>query len=155
MHWLVAPALGVVLAAAAALPPNQALDGDTLEVEGQRVRLSGVDAFELAQTCLDRRGEPWRCGIAAKAALAELTQDQALTCTVLAEHAEQGYLARCTVRDGVDVGRYLVAAGLALAEPDADEDYRAVEAEARAARKGAWSGTFAPPWQWRQHRPDQ
>ena len=60
-------------------------EGDTLEIEGQRARLYGIDAFELGQTCLDGRGRPWRCGIAAKAALAERIEGQTLQCVVLAE----------------------------------------------------------------------
>ena len=65
--WL---AVGVALALA-----DEVVDGDTLVVEGQPMRLFGVDAFELQQTCLDRTGQPWHCGVAAKAALAELVPD--------------------------------------------------------------------------------
>ena len=46
------------------------IDGDTIEVQGQRIRLHGIDAPESRQLCrLD--GEPWRCGKEAAAALAE------------------------------------------------------------------------------------
>ena len=37
------------------------IDGDTLEIHGQRIRLHGIDAPESHQLCrLD--GEPWQCG---------------------------------------------------------------------------------------------
>jgi endonuclease YncB( thermonuclease family) len=136
---------GVALAVA-----DEVIDGDTLVVEGQHMRLFGIDAFELQQTCLDRSGSPWHCGVAAKAALAELVQDQAIACTVVDDSGDQGYVARCTVRDEVDLGGYLVRAGLALADPDAGDEYLAVEQSARAAAAGAWAGTFAPPWSWRE-----
>ncbi len=46
------------------------IDGDTLEVHGQRVRLHGIDAPESRQLCrLD--GKPWQCGKDATIALAD------------------------------------------------------------------------------------
>jgi endonuclease YncB( thermonuclease family) len=139
--WLAA---GVALALA-----DEVVDGDTLVVEGQPMRLFGVDAFELQQTCLDRSGEPWHCGVAAKAALAELVQDQAIACTVV-DGGGDAYIARCTVRDEVDLAGYLVRAGLALADRGAAEDYVPIEQRARAAAAGAWAGTFVEPWVWRE-----
>ena len=54
------------------------------------------------------------------------------------------------MRDEVDLGGYLVRAGLALADRDVADDYVPVERSARAAAAGAWGGTFAPPWVWRR-----
>ena len=46
------------------------IDGDTIEVHGQRIRLHGIDAPESRQLCrLD--GKPWQCGKDAANALAE------------------------------------------------------------------------------------
>jgi hypothetical protein len=91
-------------------------DGDSIEIEGQPARLYGIDAFELSQTCLDERGTPWRCGIAAKAALAERIEGQALQCVVLDEDQDGWYVARCVGEDGADLGAYMVRSGLALAD---------------------------------------
>ncbi|HSA79726.1 MAG TPA: thermonuclease family protein [Geminicoccaceae bacterium] len=144
---------GVIMLVAVALcaipaRADEVLDGDTLEVEGQRLRLFGIDAFELGQTCLDSHGRPWRCGAAAKAALAELVDDQAIACTVVDDTADD-YVARCKVRHGVDLGGYMVRAGLALADRKAGEAYLPEEAEAKAAAAGVWGGVFNPPWEWR------
>ncbi len=134
---------------------DEVIDGDTLVVEGQRMRLFGIDAFELEQTCLDREGRPWHCGTAAKAALAELLQGEAIACTVVADEPEDGYVARCNGREGVDLGGYLVRAGLALPDPHAGKDYLGDEAAARAAADGVWGGTFSPPWEWRSAQQGQ
>lgn len=153
MHLLITVALALAIAGAA--HADEAIDGDTLEIQGERIRLFGVDAFELQQTCLDPRGEPWRCGVAARAALAELVQDQAIGCTVVAEQDGQGYVGRCTARDDVDLGGYMVMAGLALADREQPEAYGEEEAAARAAGAGAWGGIFASPWDWRQGSSDE
>ena len=44
--------------------PARVIDGDTLGVSGQRIRLHGIDAPEKNQTC-QIEGTPWACGIAA------------------------------------------------------------------------------------------
>ena len=47
------------------------IDGDTIEIHGQRIRFEGIDAPESAQLCTDEGGHQWRCGQRAALALAE------------------------------------------------------------------------------------
>jgi endonuclease YncB( thermonuclease family) len=121
-------------------------DGDTIEIQGQLACLYGIDAFELAQTCTDAGGKPWRCGVAAKATLATLTRGQVLQCLVIQEDPNGCYQSRCTREDGADLGASMVRSGLALAQSDA---YMAEETDAMRRRAGAWDGEFLPPWRWR------
>jgi endonuclease YncB( thermonuclease family) len=59
---LPAPALATMVEGRA-----RVVDGDTLEVGGRKVRLFGIDAPELDQTC-DAEGQLWACGAEARAA---------------------------------------------------------------------------------------
>ena len=59
-----------------------AIDGDTIDVGGKRVRMQGIDAPERAQECADSAGELWPCGQAATAALRELILGAQVTCEI-------------------------------------------------------------------------
>ena len=55
-------------------------DGDTITVKGTRIRLSGIDAPETDQVCINSTGKKFACGIAARDALIQLIGGNRLTC---------------------------------------------------------------------------
>ena len=83
------------------------IDGDTIEIHGQRIRLHGIDAPEKGQPCFDASGKPYRCGQIAAMALDEFIGSSPVTC---AERDTDRYgrtVATCAVR-GVDIEAWLV-----------------------------------------------
>ncbi|MDP3656131.1 MAG: thermonuclease family protein [Brevundimonas sp.] len=126
---------------------GRVIDGDTLDVGSVRVRLHGIDAFERNQMC-DRPHGVWACGAAATRSLRDRAEGRRLVCRVLDTDRYGRKVSRCE-RDGVDVGRALVAEGLALAYRRYSQDYVAEETNARSRGVGAWDGTFDRPEQWR------
>ncbi|WP_246726396.1 thermonuclease family protein [Rhizobium leguminosarum] len=57
------------------------IDGDTIEIAGQRIRLNGIDAPESWQACRDAAGRPYRCGKDAAFALDEfLSKSRPIRC---------------------------------------------------------------------------
>ena len=125
------------------------IDGDTIEIHGQRIRLHGIDAPEGGQTCLDAAGRNWRCGQRAALALQDLIGRRTITCDERDVDRYGRIVGRCLVGD-LDINEWLVAQGLALAYRHYSRDYVAAEDQARSAGRGMWAGSFEPPWEWRR-----
>ncbi len=136
------------LAGAELSGPPVVVDGDSLEVAGQRIRLHGIDAPERRQTCV-ADGSRWSCGERAAQALAAGISERTIACTEKDVDRYGRIVAICRV-DGVDLNAWLVTEGWALAYRRYSSDYVGEEALARAARRGIWQGEFVPPWKWRR-----
>jgi endonuclease YncB( thermonuclease family) len=57
-------------------------DGDTIRMGETRIRLEGIDAPEISQTCSRSDGTPWKCGQQSKAALIDKIGKQTVSCTI-------------------------------------------------------------------------
>jgi endonuclease YncB( thermonuclease family) len=126
------------------------IDGDTVAINGVRVRLQGIDAPETEQFCLNDSGQPSECGKGVRDRLIEKSAGRAWTCKVMGKDIYSRSLARCYV-GGEDIQKWMVRSGFALAYKHYSHDYVADEEAARKARAGLWSGAFIAPWDWR-HR---
>ena len=125
------------------------IDGDTVDVRGQRIRLHGIDAPESAQSCMDGEGRPYRCGELATEALAALIGRGPVACRVL-DTDRYGRLIAVCYRNQVDLNGSMVASGHALAYRQYGTAYVGHENAARAQRLGVWQGRFEAPWDWRR-----
>lgn len=127
--------------------PAAVIDGDTIHVGGNRVRLHGVDAPEGDQTCIagDRR---WHCGEYASRALADLIGSRTVDCKETARDRYGRIVAVC--RLGLtDLSAWLAAEGWAVAYRRYSTAYVSHEHSARSTRRGIWRGRFVLPWDWR------
>lgn len=130
------------------------VDGDTLRIGVETVRLEGIDAPESRQRCRDSSGQSYSCGAMATQALRRLVESGPLTCRGSERDRYGRLLATCETA-GVQVNRTMVQAGWALAFRRYSRRYVAEEREASAARRGMWSGSFQAPWSWRAEAPAQ
>lgn len=155
-----APRLPTVLYGPASPAPEPAgftvrvsvVDGDSFSSGGRRLRLHGIDAPEAGQSCL-RGGRPYDCGAEAAQALARIVGRGMLTCRALDTDRYGREIVRCHDERGVDVAAEMVRQGWAIAFRRFSEEYAGQEAEARAAGRGLWAGSFEEPSDWRRrHR---
>ncbi|MFD2141753.1 thermonuclease family protein [Ancylobacter oerskovii] len=139
--------IGLALIAERFVPPLdgavRVADGDSFEIGGERVRLEGIDAPELHQSCGPPEA-PWPCGERAKQAMQRAVADagkDGVSCRPV-DGDRYGRSVSICEAGGRDLGARMVEEGWAVATSFA---YRGGEAAARAARRGIWAGPFEMP----------
>ena len=124
------------------------IDGDTLEIHGQRIRLHGIDAPESGQTCITN-GSNFRCGQQAALELSNKIERATINCQSTDVDRYGRIVAKC-YRGQEDLNAWMVSQGWAIAYRQYSLDYVANEDKARALKKGIWAGQFVVPSQWRK-----
>ena len=126
------------------------IDGDTLQIQSHKIRLTGIDAPELTQTCQSPDKRLWACGQHAKRYLEQITHNQPITCTITTKDRYNRFLGRCRAHNE-DLGSLLVQNGWAIAYGGSTGlYYRLLELKARFGGKNIWSGSFISPKEWRK-----
>jgi endonuclease YncB( thermonuclease family) len=125
------------------------IDGDTIDIHGERIRILDIDAPESRQTCQDQSGANWHCGQKAALALSDWIGRRPVTCESDELDQYKRHLARCTVA-GQDLGEWMVDQGWAVPYRDCKCGVvRDAANRAKASKLGIWSGSFTLPWIWR------
>lgn len=122
---------------------GQAIDGDSLRIGNEEVRLFGIDAPEWTQTC-QRGGDNWTCGEAARTQLAKIVDGRQVICVSMERDQHGRLLGKCQAGK-VDINEAMVASGYATAYRHYSGDYVPAEERAKRAKLGLWSGTFTRP----------
>jgi endonuclease YncB( thermonuclease family) len=122
---------------------GQPIDGDSVRVGGEEVRLKGIDAPEWKQDC-ERDGARWMCGEAAREELVRAIGDDRVSCTISQRDVYGRMLGNCSA-GGRDLNAGMVASGMAVAFGG----YESQQAKARTEQRGLWSGDFEEPRDWR------
>lgn len=121
------------------------LDGDTIELNGKRIRLYGIDAPELEQLC---DGDP--CGKKAKTALIEIIGGRSVACERVGIDRYGRTIGKCYVGN-TDVGQAMVKSGWALAYKRYSLEYSGDEYAAKDKSIGIWGyRAFDEPWKYRE-----
>lgn len=119
------------------------VDGDTLALSGERLRLRGLDAPEMKQSC-GSGDATWPCGQIASARLGQLIESGTI-CRGGERDRYRRLLVTCRV-GALDPAAEMVREGLAVSYGA----YALEEAKARLAGRGIWGGDFIRPADWRR-----
>ena len=128
--------------------PANVIDGDTIDIHGQRIRLHGIDAPESGQSC-EREGKRYRCGRQAATVLANMISRASVRCEQRDTDRYGRIVAVCWL-GGIDLNAMMVSKGWAIAYRRYAKDYVNHEAVAQTAKAGMWAGRFVEPEKWRR-----
>lgn len=149
---IVAITFAVALQAGPIVGRASVIDGDTLEIRGQRIRLWGIDAPEGRQTCI-RGSETYRCGTDAANRLDRWIRDRIVSCVARGQPDRYGRIVATCRINGEDMAAWMVGQGLALDYPSFSRgEYAPQQRAASSQRLGVWAGEFQMPWEWRRGR---
>lgn len=124
------------------------IDGDTIEIHGERIRLFGIDAPESGQFCADNSGRKYRCGQRAALALDALVSGRSVSCDDRGRDRYGRLISVCRTQDR-DLGAAMVRSGMAVAYRRYSMDYVSAEGAAQREGVGMWQGDFDTPSDWR------
>ena len=124
------------------------IDGDTIHLNNEKIRFTGIDTPELKQTC-NKNSEIIYCGIEAKQLLIDKIGNDKVTCIREGKDQYKRTLAECFVND-LSLSRFLVREGYAFAYRKYSKRFINDEDFARKNNIGMWSMKFEYPWDWRK-----
>ena len=124
-------------------------DGDTIKINGEKIRFSGIDTPELKQTCI-KEGVNNSCGLKAKQILIDKISDNNIICTKEGKDQYKRTLAECFINDE-SLSSYLVRSGYAFAYRKYSKKFIGDEDYARINKLGMWSMKFEYPWDFRRN----
>ena len=126
----------------------QITDGDTIKINGEKIRFSGIDTPEMKQTCIEN-GIINPCGVTAKKILMDKISNNEVICISEGKDQYKRTLAECFVNDE-SLSSYLVRSGYAFAYRRYSKKFIADEEYAKSNKIGMWSMKFDYPWDWRK-----
>lgn len=124
------------------------IDGDTIHINKNKIRLHAIDAPETKQTCILDTKE-WYCGKESTIELKKLINDKSVKCKVNNIDIYKRYVAVCFI-DTVDINQWMVKNGWAIAYRYYSIDYVNDEDFARENKLGIWKSDFIEPYLYRK-----
>lgn len=122
--------------------PVKVIDGDSLEIGSERIRLMGIDAPEYIQQCKNKKGKKYPCGITSKEHLQKLIGKNSITCKIHKKDQYERNLCTCYNKD-IDLNAEMVRSGYAITY--LESPYKKEQQIAQQNKSGLWAGRFMQP----------
>ena len=124
------------------------IDGDTIHIGKNKIRLHGIDAPEKNQKCFISNDE-WNCGKQSTINLINLIDLRKVKCIIIDKDRYNRDIGDCYV-DEININKWMVKNGWALAYRYYSVKYIEDEEFAKKNDKGIWQGNFENPWDFRK-----
>ena len=124
------------------------VDGDTIVLNGEKIRFSGIDTPELKQTCMNGDQKVF-CGKLAKMLLVKKIGNKTPECIREGKDVYKRTLAECFI-NGESLSAFLVRSGYAFAYRKYSDKFIKDEEFAKENKLGMWSMKFQYPWDFRK-----
>ena len=133
------------------------IDGDTIDISNKKIRLEGIDAPEMRQTCKLQYlkfsffsfNKTYFCGAKSKEKLKKKINNESITCKILSRDRYKRYLATC-YKKKTNLNKWMVRNGHAVAYLRYSKEYLRDENYAKKKGLGIWRGAFLRPEKWRK-----
>ena len=125
------------------------IDGDTIHLNGKKIRFTGIDSPELKQTCI-KDGIEKPCGLTSKQLLINKIGNNNVECISQGRDQYKRILAECFVNNE-SLSSYLVISGYAFAYRKYSKKFVKDEDYAKVNSLGMWSMKFEYPWNYRKN----
>tara|TARA_B100000401_G_C52422401_1_gene538805 strand:- start:84 stop:611 length:528 start_codon:yes stop_codon:yes gene_type:complete len=139
------------------------IDGDTIIIKNERIRLHGIDAPEMKQICYKKNNLPYPCGLVAKDFLENfiiarindldpIYKDIKTYCYYSERDRYKRIIGKCFLgKDSkVNLNHAMVFTGNAVAYTKYSKDYVGSQKRAEQMKAGIWQGNFIMPEEWRR-----
>ena len=125
------------------------IDGDTIHIGKNKIRLHAIDAPEINQTCKIKE-KTWNCGLESSKALEKLIAKKEIKCMVNDIDQYKRYVAECYIKN-ININKYMVTNGWAIAYRYYSTQFVEDEQIAQKNKLGIWQGTFITPYLFRKN----
>tara|TARA_Y100001970_G_scaffold265980_1_gene354132 strand:- start:74 stop:601 length:528 start_codon:yes stop_codon:yes gene_type:complete len=137
----------------------QIIDGDTIKINSKKIRLYGIDAPELKQTCKKTYlkinffafTKDYPCGKISTEKLKKKINNKVITCKILDTDRYKRLIGECFKRN-LNLNSWLVSNGYAVAYRKYSKKYISYETNAKSEKLGMWQGKFEMPWEYRRKK---
>ena len=125
------------------------IDGDTIHIGNNKIRLHGIDAPEQKQTCTIE-GNEWNCGLDAMIFLSNLINKKSVSCKINDIDRYKRFVAICFI-DNININQLMIISGWAIAYRYYSKDFIKDEEIAKKNKLGIWRGDFEEPYIYRKN----
>ena len=126
----------------------EVIDGDTIHINNNKIRLHGIDAPEIKQTCMTN-DVIWNCGIKSKKTLQNFILEKEVNCKIVDIDRYKRFVGICFANNK-NINSFMVKNGWAIAYKYYSNLYVDDERWAIKNKLGIWKSIFIEPYQYRK-----